>query len=126
MSHSPLDGCSILVVEDEPVTRMNIEFAFTRCGADVAVASSVKDASQLVDNGFSLGVLDHGLPDGEGTELYTLFHELGVPFIIHTGHEVPEGVRKGGVVVSKPARAEDLLSAAEALVAAPQLSETPT
>ena len=121
MERSPLDGCSILVVEDEPLIAMNIEFAFERCGADVAVASSVKDASFLVDEGFSLGILDHGLPDGQGTELYELFHELGVPFIIYTGHEVPEGVRNGGVVVPKPARAEYLLTVAEDLVRAHQL-----
>lgn len=121
MERSPLDGCSVLVVDDEPLLAMDIESAFQRCGADVAVASTVKEASFLVDDGFCLGVLDHGLPDGQGTELYELLRDLRVPFIIYTGYEVPEAVRNGGVVVSKPTRAEDLVSVAEDLVRARQL-----
>ena len=118
MERSPLDGCSILVVEDEPLIAMDIELAFEGCGADVAVASTVKDALQLVDDGFSLGVLDHGLSDGHSTELYEHLSERGVPFIIYTGHKVPEGDRNGGVVVSKPAVDGNLRSVAEDLVRA--------
>ena len=118
MERSPLDGCSILVVEDEPLIAMDIEQAFARCGAGVAIATTVKDALQIVHDGFALGVLDHGLPDGQGTELYEHLRSLGVPFIIYTGHEVPPGDRNGGVVVSKPAVEGDLRAVAEGLVRA--------
>jgi DNA-binding response OmpR family regulator len=118
VERSPLNGRSILVVEDEPMIAMDIEQAFARCGADVAVATTVRDAMQIVDDGFALGILDHGLPDGHGTELYELMHELGVPFIIYTGHDVPEGDRSGGVVVAKPAAEGKLRAVGEGLVSA--------
>ncbi len=118
MQRSPLDGCSILVVEDEPLIAMDIEQAFARCDAGVAIATIVKDALQIVDDGFALGVLDHGLLDGPGTELYEQMRTLGVPFIIYTGHEVPAGARNGGVVVPKPAMPEELRAVAEALIIA--------
>ena len=118
MERSPLDGCSIFVVEDEPLIAMDIEEAFRQCGADVVVACTVKDALELVADRFALGVLDHGLADGHSTELYQHLRTLGVPFIIYTGHDVPPGDRNGGVVVSKPAVAEELRAVAEGLVRA--------
>ena len=90
MERSPLDGCLILVVEDEPLIAMDIQLLFERCGADVTAASTVKDALQLVDEGFSLAVLDHGLAHGQSTELYQQLCKRDVPFIIRTGYEVPK------------------------------------
>jgi CheY-like chemotaxis protein len=118
MECSQLEGRSILVVEDEPLIALDIETAFKRCGAEVAVANTVKDALALLDSGFSLGILDHGLADGHSTELYDHLRELGVPFIIYTGHAVPEDVRSGGVLVTKPAADQDLTSLAEDLLRA--------
>ena len=124
MGRSALDGCSILVVEDEPLIAMDIQLLFERCGADVTAASTVKDALQLVDEGFSLAVLDHGLADGQSTELYQQLRKRDVPFIIHTGYEVPEDQRHGGLIVSKPAIEDDLRAAAEDLVRAKSGSVT--
>ena len=118
MERSPLDGCSILVVEDEPMVAMGIELELVQCGADVTIATTVQEASQLVDEQFSLAVVDHGLTDGTGSEIYALLRELGVPFIIHTGHDIPIDDRCGGTLVSKPAMDGKLRAVAEELVAA--------
>ena len=82
MERSPLDGCSILVVEDEPMVTMGIELELAQRGADVTIATTVQEASQLVDEQFSLAVVDHSLTDGTGSEIYALLRELCVPFII--------------------------------------------
>ena len=117
MGRSALEGCSILVVEDEPLIVMDIQLAFEDSGAELYIANTVKDALPFAKHGgLSLGVLDHGLADGQSTELYQRLHDRGVPFIIYTGHNVPLGERSGGTVVSKPAIGESLRSVAEGLV----------
>lgn len=117
MDRSPLAGCSILVVEDEPLIIMDIESAFDGSGAELRVATSLKEGLLLAEqDGFSLAILDHGLPDGESTDLYAALQARGIPFIIYTGYEIPEDQQYGGVVVRKPAIDGDLRAAAAKLV----------
>ena len=99
---------------------MGIELELAQHGADVTIATTVLEASQLVDEQFSLAVVDHGLTDGTGSEIYALLRELGVPFIIHTGHDIPVDERCGGTLLSKPAIDGDLRAAAEDLLKARQ------
>jgi response regulator RpfG family c-di-GMP phosphodiesterase len=54
MEQSPLNECSILVVEDEPLIAMDIPSLFESRGADVTIVSTVHEASQLADEEFSL------------------------------------------------------------------------
>jgi CheY-like chemotaxis protein len=59
MVQSPLDGCSILLVEDEPLIVMDIQLALDGSGAKFQVANCVKDAIDLVkQDGLSLGIFD--------------------------------------------------------------------
>lgn len=119
MGRSPLEGCVILVVEDEPLIALDIEWAFDECGAQIALANTVEDALVLAEQeNFAIGILDHGLTDGESTGVYERLRYRGIPFIIYTGHEVPEDKRGGGMVLTKPASEQDLREAAENLVTA--------
>jgi DNA-binding response OmpR family regulator len=121
MERSPLEGCLILVVEDEPLIAMDIELAFDECGAQIALANTVEDAMILVEQkDFAIGILDHGLTDGESTGVYERMRDRGIPFIIYTGHDIPDDKRGGGLVLTKPASEQDLRKAAEDLVTARQ------
>jgi DNA-binding response OmpR family regulator len=120
MERSPLEGRSILIVEDEPLIIMDIQLALEDSGAMLHIASTVKDGLRYCErDGLALGILDHGLADGESTELYSCLFDRGVPFIIYTGHDVPEDARHGGVVISKPALEMDIRAIAEELVLEP-------
>ena len=117
MERSPLQGCSILVVEDEPLIAMDIEIAFEGSGARLHIASTVSDGLALARRyRVGLGVLDHGLTDGDSHELYECLRKQKVPFIIYSGYTVSEDECCGGVVVSKPIPETELRALAEKMI----------
>ena len=60
----------ILIIEDEPDIRKNLEYNLSREGYSVLTAASIADAEQLIySNNLSLILLDLMLPDGSGLDL---------------------------------------------------------
>ena len=60
----------ILIIEDEPDIRKNLEYNLSREGYSVLTATSIAEAEQLIySNNLSLVLLDLMLPDGSGLEL---------------------------------------------------------
>ena len=60
----------ILIIEDEPDIRKNLEYNLSREGYSVLTAASIEEAEQLIySNNLSLILLDLMLPDGSGLEL---------------------------------------------------------
>jgi two-component system phosphate regulon response regulator PhoB len=60
----------ILIIEDEPDIRKNLEYNLSREGYSVLTAASITEAEQLIySNNLSLILLDLMLPDGSGLEL---------------------------------------------------------
>jgi len=60
----------ILIIEDEPDIRKNLEYNLSREGYSVLTAASIAEAEQLIySNNLSLILLDLMLPDGSGLEL---------------------------------------------------------
>ena len=60
----------ILIIEDEPDIRKNLEYNLSREGYSVLTAASIREAEQLIySNNLSLILLDLMLPDGSGLEL---------------------------------------------------------
>jgi len=60
----------ILIIEDEPDIRKNLEYNLSREGYSVLTAASIAEAEQLVySNNLSLILLDLMLPDGSGLDL---------------------------------------------------------
>ena len=60
----------ILIIEDEPDIRKNLEYNLSREGYSVLTAASIGEAEQLIySNNLSLILLDLMLPDGSGLEL---------------------------------------------------------
>ena len=61
---------TILIIEDEPDIRKNLEYNLSREGYSVLTAASITEAEQLIySNNLSLILLDLMLPDGSGLEL---------------------------------------------------------
>ena len=61
---------NILIIEDEPDIRKNLEYNLSREGYSVLTAASIAEAEQLIySNNLSLVLLDLMLPDGSGLEL---------------------------------------------------------
>ncbi len=70
MAHAPLAGLQVLVLDDEPLLRRQLQAALERLGAEVTAADSVAAARRLAgDLGFDVALLDVNLPDGLGTDL---------------------------------------------------------
>ena len=60
----------ILIIEDEPDIRKNLEYNLSREGYSVLTAASIGEAEQLIySNNLSLILLDLMLPDGSGLDL---------------------------------------------------------
>ena len=61
---------NILIIEDEPDIRKNLEYNLSREGFNVSSAGSLKDGLKSLDsNKYSLILLDLMLPDGSGLDL---------------------------------------------------------
>jgi two-component system phosphate regulon response regulator PhoB len=61
---------NILVIEDEPDIRKNLEYNLSRENYTVTSASSLSEAKSVLDsNKYSLILLDLMLPDGSGLDL---------------------------------------------------------
>jgi DNA-binding response OmpR family regulator len=66
----PLGGCSILVVEDEPLIAMDVVQGLEAAGAAVSVARTLKDALDKVEAlELSAAGLDHRLRDGDSSQI---------------------------------------------------------
>ena len=117
----PLDGCRVLLVEDEFLIAMAVEAALADAGARVVgPAKSVADARRLLDEAPSVAVLDYRLAGGE-TSL-PIARDLaarGVPFLFHTGNATPDDLHAhfpGAQVLTKPCGEDALVAGCAALV----------
>ena len=107
-------GLRVLIVEDEALVAIDLQFAFEDAGADVlGPAMSLADALALARN----ATIDCALLDVDiaGQDVYPVAQVLqsrGIPFIFHTGH----GSRRahgemfpGAITCLKPTLPETLI-----------------
>lgn len=83
---------SVLVVEDEPIIRMNLALGRGDLGYRIVEAGSVAEAEAQIsglNGGIAAVVVDIGLPDGRGDDLVQKLRRTrgGIPAIITTGYE---------------------------------------
>lgn len=110
--------CCLLLLEDEPMILMDLEFAAEACGCEVLCATSVRHAMDLLasDKAISGAVLDVNL--GGGETCLPIARELDrrrIPYILHSGdlNRQNELVRElGAVLVPKPADAQRVIRVA--------------
>ena len=115
---SPLQGLSILVVEDEPLIAMDIAETFRDAGAEITITNTKRHALILAEHdGLSSAILDHALKDGDSSALYEMLNKRGIPFMIYSGYEKrPDPACKDAPYLSKPATRMDLVAMMKTLM----------
>lgn len=110
---------TILLLEDEPLILMDLEFAAEDRGCTVLTATTCDAALKLLDNGersIDVAVLDVSL--GNGRTCFPVATELDkrdIPYILHSGDldRHNERVRDlDAKLIAKPAAAEDVIGTA--------------
>ena len=117
-----LVGCTILVVEDEPLVAMDIADAMKKAGAQVIIARTLEAAmGQAGSAQLTAAVIDHSLHDGLTTsDVCAKLKERAIPFIVYSGFSELEGACADGKLVQKPATPEMLLATLQGVLAPQQ------
>lgn len=112
---------SVLLLEDEPLILMDLEFAGEDLGYKIYAATSCEEAMKALqaNSRVDVAILDVSL--GAGTTCVPVAQELkmrGIPFILHSGdlnrHE--ERVRNlNAPLISKPSAPDKVIAAAIAI-----------
>jgi DNA-binding response OmpR family regulator len=113
----PLVGRLILVVEDEPLVALDVLRGLEAAGARVISARTLVDAlTKAGDPDLSAAVLDHGLIEGDTSEVCEKLKERGIPFVLYSGYSKIEGACAAGVQVDKPTHPRVLVTTIEGLL----------
>ena len=113
----PLVGRLILVVEDEPLVALDVLRGLEAAGARVISARTLVDAlTKAGDPDLSAAVLDHGLIEGDTSEVCEKLEERGIPFVLYSGYSKIEGACAAGVQVDKPTHPRVLVTTIEGLL----------
>lgn len=117
----PLQGYSILVVEDDPLQALDIAESLGEAGA--AIVGPVYDLHEAVrvvrTESADAAVLDFRFGMQNSTDLAQELYRQRTPFVIHTGyHEVPTIVSqwRGCRLIAKPSNIARLIKTLEALM----------
>jgi DNA-binding response OmpR family regulator len=120
MDHPILRGRSILLVEDELLIAMDITRALESAGANATMTTTVRHALILIEHdGLSGAIMDHGLSDGDSTQVCARLKERGIPYLSYSGYEPVPGASKDAPHITKPVSMDVLMSAMEELLAGP-------
>ena len=99
---------------------LDIAQAFERAGASVTTTTTVRHALILVEHdGLSAAIMDHGLSDGDSTQLCARLKARGIPYVSYSGFDPVKGADKDAPYISKPATMETILSAVEEMLKGP-------
>jgi DNA-binding response OmpR family regulator len=100
-----LQGCTVLVVEDEALIALDIAESFRNAGAEVVISRTLKDAMEKAElPNLTAAVIDHALHDGLTTsDVCAKLKERNVPFVVYSGFDKLEGACASGELVHKPA-----------------------
>ena len=117
MKNRKLDGCSLLVVEDELLLLLDMQKTFEDAGAKVVAAVGYDEALALADTpGLNVAVIDCSLAASNGWTLCSHLTQLGVPFVFCAGRDRDSvSAWSDAPFISKPAHPErlvDLVSSA--------------
>ena len=98
-----LEGCSILIVEDEPLIAMDLQRAFEAVGAHIERATTLEQAINLAEAADLDGaVVDHVLGTDNAARIYQKLHLRDVPFVVYSGCKEVAGLSPVNVLIVKP------------------------
>jgi DNA-binding response OmpR family regulator len=104
----------------QSASKEDIAQAFERAGASVTTTTTVRHALILVEHdGLSAAIMDHGLSDGDSTQLCARLKARGIPYVSYSGFDPVKGADKDAPYISKPATMETILSAVEEMLKGP-------
>jgi DNA-binding response OmpR family regulator len=110
-----LAGCTILVIEDEPLIALDIAATCENAGATTLCPQTRAEAERLIKtDGISAAVVDFILWNGNANALCDRLRQRGIPFVMHSAYtQFQDGndAVNGAAVVPKPARSKDLVDA---------------
>lgn len=119
---SSLENARILVVEDEPLIALSLQFELELAGAVVVgPVPSVKDALPLVEAAeFDAAIMNVNLIDGPSYPLAEALQEVGKPFVFVTAfeHSMLPGTFVSVPLLSKPVTTSMLLKRLSEILAA--------
>lgn len=123
-----LEGCSVLVLEDEALIAYSIKEQLTRrFGAHVTTAASLRKAKAQIDaEHFDAAILDVRLPDGTSENLARDLIGRGVRVVFHSGHadeSLLEACPKAAFV-GKPAMIRELAQALTTLLSGRRVEQS--
>lgn len=101
-------GRSILVVEDEPLTALEIDVALRAVGAEVLVATHLREGLSFAERpGLSAAVLDLVLGCDDCAAICRRLSTLRVPFMFYSGYRGADlyELWPNAPLLSKPANA---------------------
>jgi CheY-like chemotaxis protein len=109
---SALAGCTILVVEDEPLIALELRSLLENAGACVFAATQLPHALGLADHpDLCAALLDYRMGDGDVGSLCNRLEKRGLPFIFYSGHDDQLERWPDAVLVSKPSGEEKIIAA---------------
>ena len=110
-----LAGRTLLVVEDEFLILLDLQYMLEEAGACVVTAASVAEGLKAVESApFDVAVLDVRLPDGEVFPVAEKLKERDVPLVFHSGHAERTELQENfpsAIALSKPAPEMELVEA---------------
>jgi CheY-like chemotaxis protein len=108
----------ILVVENEMLIAMDIVTALEHAGAHTTMTTTARHALILINHdGLAGAIMDHGLSDGDSSEVCARLKARGIPYISYSGYEPVPGADPDAPFIAKPESMDVLLSAMEKLLA---------
>jgi CheY-like chemotaxis protein len=91
VGRGPLSGQSILVVEDEPLLALELNFTLRDAGATVFVSTDGETAIRAIEMlGTSAAVLDINLGQKDCSAVCERLSDIGIPFVFFTGEARPD------------------------------------
>lgn len=120
--NSALQGCSLLLLEDEILIAMELEMIFQREGASVVLAADEASAHEALDESstpIDIAVLDVRLGAADQFTVAERLHAEQIPFMFHSGHARAKDLSEcfpGSAAVIKPASPDLLVSVVERLL----------
>lgn len=108
-----LEGCRIVVVEDDPIVSLDLDFTLSEAGA-IVVGPFADTATALAGEGLAdAAVLDVNLGAGSVFPLAERLDRAGVPILFHTGYWDVTWLRRmfpHAEILPKPSLPEEIVT----------------
>lgn len=116
-----LIGCSVLLVEDEPLIALDVQDCLQKEGARVFCAGKLADALAFAERpDLSVAIIDFDLRGEDGESVCDRLVKRGVPFLFYSGWNASDlhNVCDSAPVLSKPVPCETIVEAVQDLIEA--------